>query len=653
MGLIYNYQKSKSMKKSLLFFLVTSFTCFSQTVKEIEFIRSKYNLDEINILKENIINSNTLRSNRVQNYLNSNFNKSLEFYSGGTKYMIYDVIDNNPVYISTDNRLSALASKTNTLYPGGSLGLNLTGSGMKVGVWEINWPLVNHQEFMTNSVSKVTVPDSSSPIPNAELHATHVVGTIAAKGVEANAKGMAYESNIVAYTASNDSFEVTDEGSNNGLLISNHSYGVRVLNDNGELNVPNWYMGCYNSTAREWDQVSQSLPYYLMVTSAGNSGLDSYPNGLLAGIDKLTGNKNCKNNLVVANANPTVHPITGVMSNLVINPSSSQGPSDDGRIKPDIAADGTNLFSASSASTTSYDTLTGTSMASPTVAGTLILLQQHYNNLNSNFMRAATVKGLVCHTALDDNTNIGPDPYFGWGFLDANSSASLISNSSLPNPTAIITERTISQSGVNSTYSFQVTVNDPKTLKATLCWTDIAGSSRDNQLNSSTRALSHDLDLKIIKNSETFFPWKLDLNNLAGPAIKGDNLVDNVEKVEVDNATGTYTIQVTKKGFLSGGSQAYSLIVSGFDQVSLSNSQFSQNKITVYPNPVNDVLYVNSELNNFTAYELFDIQGRLIKKETLSNLNSFEIETSSLIKGLYMLNLKSDKGVFTQKLVKR
>ena len=41
-------------------------------------------------------------------------------------------------------------------------------------------------------------------------------------------------------------------------------------------------------------------------------------------------------------------------------------------------------------------------MASPNVAGSLLLLQEHYNNLNGEFMKSATLKGLACHTATDE-----------------------------------------------------------------------------------------------------------------------------------------------------------------------------------------------------------------------------------------------------------
>lgn len=129
-------------------------------------------------------------------------------------------------------------------------------------------------------------------------------------------------------------------------------------------------------------------------------------------------------------------------------------------------------------------------------------------------------------------------------------------------------------------------------------------------------------------------------------------MVDNVEKVEVDNAIGTYTIQVSHKGNLLNGSQNYSLIVSGFDVANLSNVSFEDQVISVYPNPIKDVVYVNSSTHQFSSYELFDIQGRLIRKENLSNLNNFQINTSSFSKGIYLLNLVSAEGVFVKKIIK-
>ena len=174
-----------------------------------------------------------------------------------------------------------------------------------------------------------------------------------------------------------------------------------------------------------------------------------------------------------------------LLGTLFINSSSSQGPSDDGRIKPDITGNGTDVYSTSNATNFSYASLTGTSMAAPNVSGTLLLLQQYYNELKGNYMKASTLKALACHTA-DEAGNIGPDPIFGWGLLNAKKAAETIFSSSEPLPSAIINELTINQ---GETYTIQVSASAGTKLEATICWTDPAGIARDSQLNSPSPAL--------------------------------------------------------------------------------------------------------------------------------------------------------------------
>ena len=109
-----------------------------------------------------------------------------------------------------------------------------------------------------------------------------------------------------------------------------------------------WRFGSYssyntvetNDGARAWDQILYNTPYYTKVESAGNDGTFSYTGGLGPGLDKLTGSTVSKNNIVVANANIIVNiPPFGnpAITGAAIAPSSSQGPTDDGRIKPDIS----------------------------------------------------------------------------------------------------------------------------------------------------------------------------------------------------------------------------------------------------------------------------------------------------------------------------
>lgn len=626
----------------------------AQTPAEQEKIKSTYDYNSIELLKTEISQKQKDAQERIKNYLIENPSQKEFFTKNGVSYRIFDIVDGSPIYQSTDNNSAARAIKTNHLYPGGSLGLSLEGEGMNIGVWDGGWILATHTEFMNGDVSRVTIQETTNPNPSSDGHATHVGGTVGAKGVTTSAKGMAPKSSIKSYNWTNDEAEVINEAGTNALLISNHSYGVPIYNDDNVMQVQPWYMGAYSADARTWDQILYNHPYYLMVASAGNSGADNYTGGIAPGLDKLTGNKNAKNNLVVANANPTIHPVQGITA-LSINPTSSQGPSDDGRIKPDIAGDGTSVYSTYNENNTSYYTMNGTSMASPGVAGTLLLLQEHYNNLHpSEYMRAATLKGLVIHTAMDDyeiNSDFapkGPDPRFGWGMLDAREAALLLNNSVSENPTAIVQELELSQS---ETYTFQVRVINPKTLKATICWTDVPGTAINNQLNSTTPALVNNLDLRITKGGETFYPWKFDLANL-NVAVKGDNNVDNVERVDVDDAIGIYTIEVSHKGNITGGPQKYSLIISGFDTLNLSTDSFDLNDFAIYPNPAETVLNfraTNSDIT-FDKVEMFDAVG---KKVLSTNIVNNSIDISQLNAGIYFVKVHSGDKQITKKIIKK
>ena len=105
---------------------------------------------------------------------------------------------------------------------------------------------------------------------------------------------------------------------------------------------------------------------------------------------------------------------------------SSWGPTDDGRIKPDLVANGYSLYSSYSSGTASYAYSSGTSMAAPNATGTAQLLLSLYTSMKpGEYMRASTLKGLLIHTA-DDLGTAGPDYKFGWGLVNAKAAADLI-----------------------------------------------------------------------------------------------------------------------------------------------------------------------------------------------------------------------------------
>lgn len=476
--------------------------------------------------------------------------------------------DGSPKYFSINNVNASKSTRTNHLNSGGSLGLNLNGQNMIGGVWDGGPVRISHQEFG----GRVQIGDGVTVLNSNSFHGTHVTGTITATGVQANAKGMANLATVKTFDWSNDEAEVLSE-IQNGLLLSNHSYGVPISSAPGP-----WYIGAYSTDTRAWDEIQYVSPYYLMVVSAGNDGGNTNQNPSTAGYDKLTGNKNGKNNLVIANAQDAIVDTNGNLLLVNINSSSSQGPSDDFRIKPDITGNGTTLNSTTSTGDNQYTSLSGTSMASPNVMGTLLLLQQHYSNLYQKFIRSSTLKGLACHTA-DDAGNAGPDAKFGWGLLNAKAAAIAITNNGL---NTWISEEKIA---TNETYTMTVKSIAGAPLTATICWTDVPGIVNNGILNSTIPALVNDLDIRITQGSNTYFPWRLQSNASLLAVRNGDNFVDTVETIKIDSANGgDYTITISSKGTLVNNDQPFGLIISGinssfgivplgYDQVKCANEE--------------------------------------------------------------------------------
>ena len=294
----------------------------------------------------------------------------------------------HPLYITTESNANAAATtRTNQLYSGGSLGLSLNGSSDavkdKLGVWDGGAVLATHQEFGTRVKQQDNVSGS-------DLHATHVSGTLIASGISPQARGMAFGANLKAWDFSNDVSEMSVAAKD--LAISNHSYGFQAgWVYNATTNRWAWYgntsisttedykFGFYDSSAQSWDKIANAAPFYLIVKSAGNNRNETGPpdgtyyflgssttdSSNIArsrnnSYDCLSTSSNAKNILTVGAINGTSGNPPAQSSDIKISSFSSWGPTDDGRIKPDLVAVGVNLFSSSNASTTAYVVESGT-----------------------------------------------------------------------------------------------------------------------------------------------------------------------------------------------------------------------------------------------------------------------------------------------------
>ena len=551
--MVHNYFSKKRIL--LCSFLLTAGVAFSQTEAQKQEITSRYNQEELDALQKRLVAKNQHQKQETNNLATQRgLQKRVVLADGGVAELQYIADDGSPIYYRTFNVNAAKSTRADYLNSGGGLGLSIDGQNMTAYVWDGGHARVSHQEYDgAGGSNRVSVEDAASEGgTQLNYHAAHVTGTIGASGVQANAKGMAPQSRVRGYMWNNDIAEATSAAAN-GMLLSNHSYGYR-----SDM-VPDYYFGAYIQESRDWDELMYDAPFYLMVVAAGNDGNNNSYNGSPlngnSSYDKLTGHSTSKNNLVVANAQDANIDSNGNLVSVSINSSSSEGPTDDLRIKPDITGNGTSVTSTYDSSDSAYGTITGTSMASPNVTGTLLLLQQHYNNLYGSFMRAATLKGLALHTA-DDAGPAGPDAVYGWGLLNAKSAAETIS--------AEGTSAKIEELTLNSGQTYEITVNADgiNDLIASISWTDLPGTAT-TQTNSSTARLVNDLDIRVTQSGSTFYPYRLTSITSNGT---GDNSVDPYERVNVANASGSYTITIYHKGSLSSGSQNYSLILTGITE---------------------------------------------------------------------------------------
>lgn len=617
------------MRNFLIIFLITNF-CFSQNVDERKVIKSSYNFFEINKLKKKFENTFISQQKLIADFKKKNKNVESENSS------LQRIYDGFPIFFSIHNDESAKTIRANELYEGGSLGFDLSGSKIVAGVWDGGKVRSTHKEFTD---SRIVLGDNHDVLSN---HATHVAGTIVSAGVDPRSRGIAYKASAKTYYWDSDLVEMTAFGSD-GYLVSNHSYGYTITS------FPNWRFGAYDQTSLDFDLISELLPYYQIVVSAGNSRNSSHPQvSLKQGYDLLTGATLSKNCLTVAAINHV--PKYEGASSIVMSNFSNYGPPDDGRIKPDIAAKGVNVYSTVSSADDAYDgAYNGTSMAAPAITGMISLLQEHHFKLYGKYMKAATVRGLICHTADEAGSNDGPDYEFGWGLANAVNSARLISNKGT---SSSIEERLLLDKEVFQT---EINISQLQDFSVSLSWTDPASTvNKSGEEDNRTAKLVNDLDIEVIKDGQTFYPWKLDPIEPTKAATNiSDNVVDNIEKVFIKNALpGTYQIRVSHKGTLLKGDQEFSLIADAANGLTLSSKDFSIEKsIQIYPNPAQDFVSFSlpSEFN-LKSIKVYDVLG----KEVLST-NEFsnnQLRIGSLNKGVYLITFVGDATTVTSKFIK-
>tara|TARA_B100000508_G_scaffold102004_1_gene80387 strand:+ start:9626 stop:13129 length:3504 start_codon:yes stop_codon:yes gene_type:complete len=362
-------------------------------------------------------------------------------------------------------------------------------------------------------------------------HGDHTGGTIMGAGnVEPRYQGMAPAATIWVYGAAFEGYPGFDS-------IYNHynKHNIRITS----TSYSNGVNAGYTNLAQKLDDQVEKMKDLVHVFSAGNSRSAGSSNGWYT----ITGgHKVAKNVITVANLDLEDED----------SRSSSQGPTRDGRIKPDIGAVGSNVMSTTNDH--DYVLKSGTSMSCPGVAGTVTLLHQAYKELNSGATpESALMKAVVCNSA-DDVGKAGPDFTNGFGRINARKAFDVLNNKTYFNGSL--------STGGNKKFTVNVGAND-KLLKVMLVWLDPKGTV------GSSRPLINDLDLEVYTGfSSPSLPLILDPSNPSSLAQEGRDSINNIEQVVIENpATGSYTIEIKGKSIPSGPQSFYVTVVKESDEI--------------------------------------------------------------------------------------
>ncbi len=396
------------------------------------------------------------------------------------------------------------------------------------------------------------------------------------------------------------------------LLQAAYDDGARIHSDSWGSSVA----GAYTADAASVDTFIWNNPDFLMTTSAGNAGVDGDASGEVDE-DSMGSPATAKNLLTVgASENdrqgdwscdatigngctdgqntiftygaawPDDYPADPVAADASAGNAqqlaafSSRGPTDDGRIKPDVVAPGTWILSGYSdlyqegydgvvnpqngayqydgwgfPFNEQYKYMGGTSMSNPIVAGAAAVVRDYYQVAHTHGASAALTKASLINSAVDllDENNDGvndndypiPNNHEGWGLVNL--------ADSVDGSAEWVDEATGLTTGATATYTY--TTAGATDLRVSLVWSDYP-STETAAVN-----LVNDLDLTVSGPGGTF------VGNVfsGGWSAAGGSAdrVNNVENVYVQGAAaGTWTVTVTGHN-VPFGPQPFALVVDG------------------------------------------------------------------------------------------
>lgn len=269
------------------------------------------------------------------------------------------------------------------------------GEGITIAV--IDTGVAPHSDLVGNKNRIVGFKDlvNNRHIPYDDNgHGTHVSGIIAGDGYSSRGKyaGIAPKSNIVAIKALDE-----NGGGSSSDIIAAISYVIEKKDDL-DIKIVNLSLGTIPNSSQSKDPLCRAVDKAIksglvVVAAAGNNGPD-------------------KESILSPGISSEVITVGAVDDKRTIDPTddtiatfSSRGPTLDGELKPDLVAPGVNIQSLSNSKLDSYSSLSGTSMATPLVTGSVALLFNKYGDLPQREVKKKLVNS--CYDLKDKETNQG------------------------------------------------------------------------------------------------------------------------------------------------------------------------------------------------------------------------------------------------------